>query len=174
MTEPEVAFSCKKRGAVLEKLGFVAGRHVAHVQIHGRKLAPPPLPHSGRIRNRPEKHSTETQMKAILETSSLILIGLLLGAILLALPACITVRQSGAHDTTINITGDANSLSMVAHRESSAQSADAEPKLSAVGDEALKTAAKTAVALGTAGASTIPQAATAIAKNDAAPLSPQP
>jgi len=41
MTEPEVAFACKKRGAALEKLGFVAGRHVAHVQIHGRKLALP-------------------------------------------------------------------------------------------------------------------------------------
>jgi len=110
-------------------------------------------------------------MKAILETSSLILIGMLLVAAFLA-PACITVRQSGAHDTTINITGDANSLSMVAHRESSAQDASAEPKLSAVGDEALKTAAKTAVALGTAGASTIPQAAAAIAGKDAAPLSP--
>jgi len=56
-------------------------------------------------------------------------LGALLAIIVAALPACLTVRQSGAHDTTINIVGDTNSLSMAAHRENSAQDAKSDPKL---------------------------------------------
>jgi len=58
-------------------------------------------------------------------------LGALLGLVVAVFPACITVRQSGAHDTTINITGDCNALSMAAHRENSAQDAKSDPKLDA-------------------------------------------
>lgn len=95
--------------------------------------------------------------------------------------SCITVRQSGAHDTTINIVGDSNSLSMAAHRENSQQGAEAAPTVSGAGfgDEALKTGAKAAVALGTGGLSTFPQAAAKIAEDKSetsqvpAPVSPK-
>ena len=117
-------------------------------------------------------------MKAILETFALILAGVLLG---LALPGCITVRQSGAHDITVNTQGNDNKFEAHTDRQGSAQSASAEPKLSAVGDEALKTAGKTLAAVTSGGLTTIPQAAAKIAEKaapaptpDASELGPLP
>ena len=111
------------------------------------------------------QHSKDTNMKRIENHPAFYYLIALVGiGLALAVTGCITVRQSGAHDTTINIVGDSNGLSMVAHRESSDQDASAEPKLSAVGDEALKTAGKTAAAIATGGASTLPQAAAKIAE----------
>lgn len=99
------------------------------------------------------------------------LIGLVGIALALAVNGCITVRQSGAHDFEIVTHGNGNQFSAHTERANSAQDASAEPHLSAVGDEALKTAGKTAAALGSGGLSTIPQAAAKIAE-DAKPLTP--
>lgn len=45
----------------------------------------------------------------------------------LMVPACITVRQSGAHDITVNTQGKGNSFTVHTERASSAQSAEATP-----------------------------------------------
>lgn len=83
--------------------------------------------------------------------------------LLASLAGCITVRQSGAHDITVTTNGNSNNFTAHTERQNSAQDATAEPKLSAVGDEALKTAGKTAAAIASGGLTTIPQTAAKIA-----------
>ncbi len=90
---------------------------------------------------------------------------------LMAIPACITVRQSGAHDIQVTTYGSGNAFTAHTERQNSAQDAQAAPSVG-VGDEPIKTAGKTAVALATGGASTVPQAAAAAIAKDAAPLTP--
>lgn len=92
------------------------------------------------------------------------LIGLVGIGLALAVNGCITVRQSGAHDIAVDTHGNSNAFTVHTERQNSAQDASAEPKLSAVGDEALKTAGKTAAAIATGGASTVPQAAAKMAE----------
>lgn len=89
---------------------------------------------------------------------------------------CITIRESGAHDVTVNTNGNHNEFALHTERANSGQTAQASASLPvtplAVGDEALKTIGKTVVGVTSGGLSTIPQAAAKIA--DSQPLTGEP
>lgn len=97
----------------------------------------------------------------------------LVGAALVGLPACITIRESGAHDVRVETNGNQNRFDLHTERANSAQTAQAAASLSPGinGDEAAKTAAKLAATLASGGAAALPIAAAKIAE-DAAPVSP--
>jgi hypothetical protein len=89
-----------------------------------------------------------------------------------SIQGCITIRESGAHDVTVNTNGNQNRFDLHTERQNSAQTAQAAASITPGinGDEAVKSAAKLAATLGTGGAAALPLAAAKIAEPDAQPL----
>jgi hypothetical protein len=89
---------------------------------------------------------------------------------------CITIRESGAHDVTVNTNGNHNRFDLHTERQNSAQTAQAAASITpgVNGDEAVKSAAKLAATLGTGGAAALPLAAAKIAEPDANPITGEP
>lgn len=106
----------------------------------------------------------------------LIFLALFTGCVISAIPGCITIRESGAHDVRVETNGNDNQFNLHTERANSAQTAQASAALTPGinGDEAVKSAAKLAATLGTGGAAALPLAAAKIAEPDAQPLTGEP